>query len=625
MAAIFGIIQFGQEPIAEREFSAMRQAMEVIPATHREDWCSPQAAVGACADRELNHRAGDLPLVRELNGHAVVVVADARLDNRRELGDMLGLDSPTVARMASSELILECYLKWGDRCPGYLLGDFVFAIWSGEAGRCFIARDHLGLKPLFLYNDPRRLVFATDVAGVLAHSAVSSELSDLAVAQYLGQGELYSERRTFYRQVQKLPAATSLSADAAGLSEAVYWNPTDAPPVRYSTVEEYVLRLQELFNTAVADRLPGSGPVATHLSGGLDSSAIAALAQGKLSERGQQLTAWTWMRPPRNDKERADPEWARAITMARSLGLRLEFTELDREKIQAIIDSNPLAIGDTADLYYEYDIRPRVREEGIRVVLSGWGGDQFITANGSSRYFETFWGGSPFETMRDMWREASGAARPFRRFLGLGYYRLVTPLIEALLRREYRISYLKFARPDLVELARSAGVGSVSLRSALCTRTQQLREFSDGHVRNRLESWAVAGSRAGVEYRYPLLDKRIVEFALGLPAQMYRLQGHSRYLFRAAVSGTIPHQVCWHDFKYEPARVREGDELLAEVLVGWMKDRFYRESRFIDLAVLDEWIASPSQTIESDYSRHLYEQQSALKAGLLADFEWMSK
>ena len=79
MAAIFGIIQFGQEPIAERDFSAMRQAMEVIPATHREDWCSPQAAVGACADRELNHRAGDLPLVRELNGHAVVVVADARL------------------------------------------------------------------------------------------------------------------------------------------------------------------------------------------------------------------------------------------------------------------------------------------------------------------------------------------------------------------------------------------------------------------------------------------------------------------------------------------------------------------------------------------------------------------
>jgi asparagine synthetase B (glutamine-hydrolysing) len=152
------------------------------------------------------------------------------------------------------------------------------------------------------------------------------------------------------------------------------------------------------------------------------------------------------------------------------------------------------------------------------------------------------------------------------------------------------------------------------------TRVQLLREFSDGHVRNRLESWAVAGARAGVEYRYPLLDKRIVEFALGLPAQMYRLQGHSRFLFRAAVAGTVPDEICWHDEKNEPTRVSEGTEILIQFMADWTAAAA-RQSRFVDMAALAHWLQTSSQARQRDYSQYLYDCLAALKAGLIADFE----
>jgi asparagine synthase (glutamine-hydrolysing) len=152
-------------------------------------------------------------------------------------------------------------------------------------------------------------------------------------------------------------------------------------------------------------------------------------------------------------------------------------------------------------------------------------------------------------------------------------------------------------------------------------RTQQLSEFGAGYVRNRLESWAVAGNRAGIEYRYPLLDKRIVEFALGLPPQMYRLEGHSRYLFRAAVTGTIPDEVCWHDIKSEPHRVWEVARLLVQTVQKWELENAMLGSRYIDLGALRDWIASIPRIGETDYTRKLEKGPSALKSAAVADFE----
>jgi asparagine synthase (glutamine-hydrolysing) len=108
-------------------------------------------------------------------------------------------------------------------------------------------------------------------------------------------------------------------------------------------------------------------------------------------------------------------------------------------------------------------------------------------------------------------------------------------------------------------------------------------------VLNRLESWAASGRRVGIEYRYPLLDKRIVEFALGLPAEMFRRKGHPRYLFRYVVRDFLPQEVWASIHKNEPVRIAKAIQVCVDALSRWHADHPAgdRDNPFIDSAKLD--------------------------------------
>ncbi len=617
MAGIFGIVRVDGASVEERELITLRKAMEVVPAVGRPVWSSGQVGLGACVLHRPVSAVGGLPLVISMGAAQLAIVADARIDNREELAGKLDMDQSSLADLSDTQLILLSYQKWGEHCPAQLLGDFVFAIWDGRTQTCLLVRDHLGVKPLFLYQDSNCLVFATDVAGVLAHSRVSSTLSDDAIAQFLAQGELYSERHTFYRDVQKLTPATSLSVGPEKRAERVYWEPAAAPRLAYQTTEDYVFRLRELFASAVAARLPASGLVGTHLSGGLDSSAITFQA----AKLGADLKAWSWMRSPESSSERANAEWARAISVADQLGIDLNWTDIEPEQVPAFLSSDILSSGDSTNLYYEYWVRPAAMAEGVNVMLSGWGGDQFVSNHGRYRYFETFWDGDPFATLAEMWRHASMSRLPIKRFAGLFLRRILMPLK---MQREHvtqEHNFLKFAQPWLVESWLSRQVGKESGLSDLRIRSQQLDEFRIGHLRNRLEGWAVAGRRQGVEYRYPLLDKRIVEFALGLPAELYLQQGFSRYIFRAAMSGVLPREICWENAKLEPVRVREGIAAAVRSLADLRSNNLDIRSKYIDTDKLNNWLGGVSLSCKQENDQLSVDLTSALLAKLLLNLE----
>jgi asparagine synthase (glutamine-hydrolysing) len=480
-----------------------------------------------------------------------------------------------------------------------------------------VARDHLGVKPLFLYQDSTCLVFATDVAGVLGYPRVSTALSDEAVAQFLAQGELYSDRQTFYRDVRKLPPATRLVIAPSGVTERVYWEPAMAPKLAYQSTEDYVHELRSLFESAVAVRLPDAGLVGTHLSGGLDSSAIAFQA----AKQGADLKAWTWMRTPGSASERGCAEWERSLSVAQQLGVDLEFTDLDPAQMEAFLDADLLAVGDSTDLYYEYWVRHKAKADGVQVMLSGWGGDQFISNQGYYRYFETFWRGSLLATLEDIWDHSKVAQVPLRRFLGLCFRYILKPLVPSpsLLMPKY--SFLKFANPEIAALGVTQKFANGPPLSGVHIRSQQLDELRYGHIRNRLEGWAVAGGRAGIEYRYPLLDKRIVEFALGLPPELYLQRGYPRYIFRAAMSEDLSAEICWKEAKREPLRVSEGLAAGRRSLIAWRKGGPAVESRYINTSALNSWVDGIDQSSCQDSSRHVLDLLSAFKAKLVLNLE----
>jgi glutamine amidotransferase-like protein/asparagine synthase len=213
------------------------------------------------------------------------IVADARVDARPDLVAALRARGHELnADAADAELILRAYDAWGDDCVTHLLGDFTFAIWDGPERRLFCARDQLGVKPFYYAQLGRTVVFSNMLDGVRLHPAVSRELNDRAVADFLLFGANQEAGTTTFRDVLRLPPAHSISW-SAGVSRCHrYWTLPIDEPIAFTRAGEYAERFLELLGAAVSDRLR-TRRVAVLMSGGLDSPTLAAVAAGLLRNR----------------------------------------------------------------------------------------------------------------------------------------------------------------------------------------------------------------------------------------------------------------------------------------------------------------------------------------------------
>src|SRR2546427_256925 len=212
----------------------------------------------------------------------LVLVADARIDNRGELCSLL----PAPSDATDAELILAAYERWGEHCPEHLLGDFAFAMWDGRTQRLFCARDHFGVKPLYYHHRPSRLfAFASEIKGLLALPDVPRRLNETRVADYLVP-LLEDKVITFYEEIVRLPPAHRMVVSRDGVLIEQYWALDPEREIRMKSDAEYAEAFREIFTEAVRCRLRSAFPVGSMLSGGLDSSSIACVARELLAEDG---------------------------------------------------------------------------------------------------------------------------------------------------------------------------------------------------------------------------------------------------------------------------------------------------------------------------------------------------
>ena len=200
--------------------------------------------------------------------------ANARIDGRDELIQQLKLtvkDSPT-----DDELILYAYEAWGEECVNYLIGDFAFAIWDARQRRLFCARDHFGVKPFFFTETENSFNFSSVLNEL--RPTVSNTLNEIAVGDYLLFGVNQDQSTTTFKEIQRLPPAHTLTVTNDGIKIRRYWSPSLPAEVRFPNRESYVERFRELLARAVADRLR-TDRVAISMSGGLDSTSLAAVAR----------------------------------------------------------------------------------------------------------------------------------------------------------------------------------------------------------------------------------------------------------------------------------------------------------------------------------------------------------
>ncbi|KPL12123.1 asparagine synthase [candidate division BRC1 bacterium SM23_51] len=486
----------------------------------------------------------------------LVLTADARIDNRRDLMASLGI--APHEQITDGGLILRAYEKWGDRCPEQLLGDFAFAIWDGRKKALFCARDHLGIKPFYYYfRADRTFAFASEIKALLCLDEVPRRLNDVKVADYLVP--IFEDKAsTFYLDILRLPPGHRMTVGREGLSMQSYWSLDASREVRLGSDEEYAEAFRDLFAEAVRCRLRSAFPLGAMLSGGLDSSAVACMARALLAE-GDNRRIHTFSAIFDDVPECDERPYIDAVL--EQGGFDPHYVHADRISPLANLDrvfwhqDEPFY---APNLFIHWGLYTSVHQQNVRVVLDGLDGD--TTVSHAIPYVGEL-------ARRGRWialaREIRGLAKnfeisPYRVF----WNRAVKPLIPGPARQVWRMLR---GRTRIVPLKNSTINPRFAERIGLEARARAMLADQDGPPRSAkadhhrrlatgllpfaLEVADRAAAAFSLEARYPFFDRRLIEFCLALPTDQKMHGGWTRVVMRRALAGVYPEKIRWRGGK----------------------------------------------------------------------------
>src|SRR5579862_4848263 len=280
MCGISGEFIFsGRDRIQQNVLTAMRDAISHRGPDDAGEWISPDGRVG------LGHRrlsivdlsaAGHQPMCNE--DGTVWIVFNGEIYNHAALRAGLEQRGHRYRSHCDTETIIHLYEEVGERCVEQFNGMFAFAIWDERKQRLFLARDQIGKKPLYYWNDGTRFLFASEIKALLKHPAVSKQPDMTAIYHYLTLS-VTPAQSTMFTGVHKLPPSTTLVLDTNGrATERIYWSPLNGPPLDPKMTEEAAAtEVLNRLRQSIAARMMSDVPFGVFLSGGVDSTTNVAL------------------------------------------------------------------------------------------------------------------------------------------------------------------------------------------------------------------------------------------------------------------------------------------------------------------------------------------------------------
>lgn len=469
-------------------------------------------------------------------GHDQWIAADARLDAREDLVMLLRAAGQHADLSCSdSRLLLYAYEAWGEDSVRHVSGEFAFGIWDARRRQCFCACDHFGIRQLYFSQLPSFLVFSNTLACVRMHPGVSDRLNDAAICDFLLFGLNTEEGTTSFADIHRLPRAHWLKWSVAGLEIQEYWRPPTDGEIRYKKREEYVEHFDELFGKAVADRIRGD-TVGVLLSGGIDSSSVAAVCNEVQRKRGKpKLHAFTVVGPGPSDPDEAA---ARSVADALQIPFHI-LREEDGQFFQQTAHGHlhwPEPIDDPAAA--SVLLQAKQVAENAGVVLSGEGSDNLMTCEPGYYLLQTWRRGNrkqaAIETAQHLmarFRAPDGLTGPLRR-------------IGRIFSEKPASHPPAWIKADLVERLglnkRWAYADSIIPRHAHSEHPAGYASLFLPQWRSMFESVDAAYTRAALHVRYPFLDLRVVRYLLSIPAIPWFFR---KFLLREAMRGRLPEKI----------------------------------------------------------------------------------
>ncbi len=382
MCAICGIVNFDQTELVDR--SLIERMTETL--AHRgpdDDGFFVEGRVGLGFRRLsiIDLSGGRQPIFNE-DGSAAIIF-NGEIYNYRDLAAELAAAGHTFKTRSDTETILHAYEEYGDDCVQHLRGMFAFAIWDRRRRRLLLARDRLGVKPLYYYRNNRFLAFASEIKALVEIPSIPREVDPEALDLFLSLRYVPGPR-TMFKNIFKLQPGNVLVMDETGVRTRKYWDinyPTQGPPSSQHVIE----RFGELLEESVRLRLIAEVPLGVFLSGGLDSSAILAV-MSKLAG-GDRVKTFSVGYEASSTKEEEANEFAYARLATNAFAAEHHECRLSPKEFEDFVPDlvwhldEPLADPSSIPLYFI----SKLAREHITVVLSGEGADEIFAGYGIYR------------------------------------------------------------------------------------------------------------------------------------------------------------------------------------------------------------------------------------------------
>ncbi len=471
----------------------------------------------------------------------IVVIADIRLYNMEDLKKYIDFSTPT-------EAIAKGYLRWGKLFAQKLNGDFAAVVIDKLKKEVTLFRDHIGSRPLAYHFHQNQLMFASNEFG-LAQTGffpVSLSESTLVNRMFRVNGNYHE---TSFDEIFKVVPGYCATFRPDHLIFFEYWKIKKIRKNKNLSFDDAVNGLRERIVKATLNRT-APGKIGVHVSGGLDSTGIASILADFTSSDAKLLTGYSWSPEKFEGKRMGEVDEKMLIDrFIADKGIPVKYLNLDKyeyTKDQLLVDFEYQTI--------EHPIMKMASKDNIPLLFSGWGGDEFISAGHRGIFNYLFF---TFKWIKlFLWIRYHGIKAALKRFrvevlpvlIPFGLLYVFQPFRWSLV-KDFKFSFV-CRNWKTIFFNRQKNIFGFGSRM-----NQMISLLRNYHIPSRMDSWALYGELYGIEYRYPLLDKELLEFWFSIPEKFTCPVKASRLLFREALKGILTEELRLRDNKGEALRI----------------------------------------------------------------------
>lgn len=478
----------------------------------------------------LDPAGGKQPMIRSKGENNYVIVYNGELYNSSDLRNELEKKGYVFkSNNSDTEVVLLSYIEWKEECLSRFNGIYAFAIWDETKKELFLARDRLGIKPLFYWQSNQSLVFASEIKALFLHPYIKAAVDKEGIAELLAMGPLRIPGSAVFKGIKEVPPANYIFFNSGSFKICPYWQ---LPSEQHKDdLEATCYKIKSLVEDAVKIQLNADVPVCTLLSGGLDSSIITALAASEFYKTGciDVFASFSvgykdnekYFIPNQFEKD-LDDFWSQEV--ARFLNIKNYKVLLDNEMLCDVLDET-LAANDLpgmADIDTSLYLFCSQIKKYATVALSGECADEIF-------------GGYPWFDLISVGK--NDGTFPWIRMLKQREEFLHDYLKEKVNLTEYaHICYKQALNnvPQVYELS--------SLEQKMCEISYLSINYFMPTLLNRKDRMSMAW---GLEIRIPFSDHRLVEYVWNLPINIKRWRNFPKGILRKAVEGFLPNEVIY--------------------------------------------------------------------------------